>query len=89
MRKEQFEMSDEQSKACCSEDGSSRDGEEPKCSGNCPCEPKRCLPIAGVVLAAAFAAWLVRARRRARQNQVDGESACCRPNGWEGKECGA
>ena len=49
----------------------------------CPCEPRRCLPFAGVLLAAVAAPLVIGAIRRARHGRGDrsrgGQAAGCCP----------
>ncbi len=41
---------------------------EPEGQGGCPCEPKRCLPVAGAVLATVAVTLVIRAIKRSRQS---------------------
>ena len=51
-------------------------------SCSCPCEPRRCLPIAGAVLAAVAVPLVIRAIKRSRQRSGKQEcgparAGCC------------
>ena len=50
------------------------EGAEAQGHEGCPCEPKRCLPFAGAVLAAVAVPLVIRAMKRSRRNK--GKGAC-------------
>lgn len=71
-------------KSTCGEGQAKRaaDGAEARGHCGCRCEPKRCLPLAGVVLAAVALPLVIRATRRSRgsngkQTGTPEAAGCC------------
>jgi hypothetical protein len=76
------------SKMCDKQPRTDEEGEqhsekrEAQGQGGCPCEPKRCLPVVGVVLAAVVVPLMIRqlkrrCRSKCEQPQGASRAGCC------------